>query len=165
MLGVTAFVHRKRGKINNAENMVVAMNIFQLFNHISMSWSCVFTIQWKCSFFESFSNKNTLSLDKHHFKLIHSETQTYVKLFLQKVYQIKTGKKIIVSRCLGANGAAISMNSLMYLPGVACSYDVGLCHFHLHFLANITNISQYWRFFCRFCQEVGVPSAFNFFLL
>lgn len=39
-----------------------------------------------------FFNKNTLSLDKHHFKLIHSETQTYVKLFLQKVYQIKTEK-------------------------------------------------------------------------
>lgn len=76
---------------------------------------------------------------------------------------IKSKRKKIVSRCLGANGAAISMNSLMYLPDVACSYDVGLCHFHLHFLANITNISQYWRFFSSLLPGSRCTISIQFF--
>lgn len=79
--------------------------------------------------------------------------------FFKKFIKSKR-KKIIVSRCLGA---AIWKNSLMYLPDVACSYDVGLCHFHLHFLANITNISQYWRFFLSLLPGSRCTISIQFF--
>lgn len=141
MLGVTAFDHRKRGKINNADNMVVAMNIFQLFNTIPCHGH-VYSLFNENIHSSRVFQQEYIESRQTSFQIDSFRNTNLCQIISSKSLSNQNGKKI-VCRCLRANGAAISMNSLMYLPDVACSYDVGLCHFHLHFLANITNISQY----------------------